>query len=287
MVKASGLRGRGGAGFPTGLKWTFLPQEPSRPDLPLRQRRRERAGHVQQPHPDGGGSAPGARRASSSAATRRSATTAYIYLRYEYPLAWQRAAAGDRRVLRRRLSGQEHPRQRVLARHLPAPRRGGVHLRRRDRADRKPGRQAGLAADQAAVSRPSKARSASRRSSTTSRRWPASRTSSTAASTGSSRSACRPIRTTRATPAATGRSCTASAGTSTSRAASKLPLGVTVRELIDEHGGGVWKGRKAKAAIPGGISMGLLTAERVRHARSISTARARSAAWAWAPRRSS
>src|SRR3954468_10644350 len=26
VVKASGLRGRGGAGFPTGLKWTFLPK---------------------------------------------------------------------------------------------------------------------------------------------------------------------------------------------------------------------------------------------------------------------
>ena len=25
QTKASGLRGRGGAGFPTGLKWTFLP----------------------------------------------------------------------------------------------------------------------------------------------------------------------------------------------------------------------------------------------------------------------
>ena len=25
-VKASGLRGRGGAGFPTGLKWTFMPK---------------------------------------------------------------------------------------------------------------------------------------------------------------------------------------------------------------------------------------------------------------------
>ncbi|MEN9772758.1 MAG: oxidoreductase (quinone) subunit, partial [Pseudomonadota bacterium] len=24
-VKASGLRGRGGAGFPTGLKWSFMP----------------------------------------------------------------------------------------------------------------------------------------------------------------------------------------------------------------------------------------------------------------------
>ncbi|HAA91129.1 MAG: NADH-quinone oxidoreductase subunit F [Rhodospirillaceae bacterium] len=28
-MKASGLRGRGGAGFPTGLKWSFMPQEES------------------------------------------------------------------------------------------------------------------------------------------------------------------------------------------------------------------------------------------------------------------
>jgi len=30
-VKASGLRGRGGAGFPTGLKWSFMPKEGDRP----------------------------------------------------------------------------------------------------------------------------------------------------------------------------------------------------------------------------------------------------------------
>jgi NADH-quinone oxidoreductase subunit F len=30
-VKASGLRGRGGAGFPTGLKWSFMPKEKSNP----------------------------------------------------------------------------------------------------------------------------------------------------------------------------------------------------------------------------------------------------------------
>jgi NADH-quinone oxidoreductase subunit F len=39
----------------------------------------------------------------------------------------------------------------------------------------------------------------------------------------------------------------------------ELPLGVTVRELVDVHAGGVWKGRKAKACIPGGLSMGFLT----------------------------
>ncbi len=41
----------------------------------------------------------------------------------------------------------------------------------------------------------------------------------------------------------------------------ELPLGITCRALIDEHAGGVWKGRKAKAAVPGGISMGLLSAD--------------------------
>ncbi len=30
-VKTSGLRGRGGAGFPTGLKWSFMPKSDSRP----------------------------------------------------------------------------------------------------------------------------------------------------------------------------------------------------------------------------------------------------------------
>ncbi len=38
----------------------------------------------------------------------------------------------------------------------------------------------------------------------------------------------------------------------------EAPLGITARELIEDFGGGVWKNRKAKAAVPGGISMGFL-----------------------------
>lgn len=39
----------------------------------------------------------------------------------------------------------------------------------------------------------------------------------------------------------------------------ELPMGISVRELISEHGGGVWKNRKAKGVIPGGNSMGFMT----------------------------
>ena len=34
-VKKSNLRGRGGAGFPTGLKWSFVPKESAKPKYVL------------------------------------------------------------------------------------------------------------------------------------------------------------------------------------------------------------------------------------------------------------
>ncbi|MGO9597557.1 MAG: NADH-ubiquinone oxidoreductase-F iron-sulfur binding region domain-containing protein, partial [Isosphaeraceae bacterium] len=39
----------------------------------------------------------------------------------------------------------------------------------------------------------------------------------------------------------------------------EAPLGITVRQLVDHFGGGVWKGRRAKAAVLGGLSTGLVT----------------------------
>jgi len=41
----------------------------------------------------------------------------------------------------------------------------------------------------------------------------------------------------------------------------ELPMGIPLRKLIDGHAGGVWKGRKLKAVIPGGSSAHVLTAE--------------------------
>ncbi|MER3416479.1 MAG: NADH-quinone oxidoreductase subunit F [Gemmataceae bacterium] len=40
----------------------------------------------------------------------------------------------------------------------------------------------------------------------------------------------------------------------------ELPLGITAKQLIEEYAGGVWKARRAKAVIPGGLSMGFLSA---------------------------
>ena len=52
MVRDSKLKGRGGAGFPTGIKWNFAAAEKRASQVHHLQRRRGRAGHLQRPaHP--------------------------------------------------------------------------------------------------------------------------------------------------------------------------------------------------------------------------------------------
>ncbi len=43
----------------------------------------------------------------------------------------------------------------------------------------------------------------------------------------------------------------------------ELPMGITLREIIYDHAGGVKKGRKLKAVIPGGISTPVLPADKI------------------------
>jgi len=92
IVRASNLRGRGGAGFPTGLKWSFLPENYSGPIYFCVNADESEPGtfvnRVQiehDPHQVLEGTI------ISCYATR--ASTAYIYLRYEYLLCWKRMQA--------------------------------------------------------------------------------------------------------------------------------------------------------------------------------------------------
>ena len=116
----------------------------------MRQRRRERAGDLQQPPPAGARPPPDDRGDPD------------LLLRHQGvdglplpPLRVHRRhpdhGAGDRRGPRGRPARQEHPRLGLRPGDLRPPRRRGLHLRRGDRPDREPRRQARLAPDQAAV----------------------------------------------------------------------------------------------------------------------------------------
>ena len=126
VVKASGSARPRRRGLSHRPQVDLPAQGPSRPDLPVRQRRRERAVHLQQSHPHGGGSAPGARRHHPR--LLRHAGQHGLRL---HPLRIRPAASAPcRRPSTRLYAGeparQEHPRQGLPPRRLsctaaPAP----------------------------------------------------------------------------------------------------------------------------------------------------------------------
>ena len=90
IVKASRLRGRGGAGFPTGLKWTFLPKDHPGPIYFCLNADESEPGTFnnrilmeEDPHQV----LEGLIISCFATESRRPLTST---LRYEYPLAWQR-----------------------------------------------------------------------------------------------------------------------------------------------------------------------------------------------------
>ena len=118
-VKLSGLRGRGGAGFPTRHQVAARsPNAPGGPEIHRLQRRRGRQRHLRRPHADGGRSLLPDRGHDRSPGLAVGATKGFIYLRSEYPHAFAHAAArrsrspqgGAARRDRRRLRQALRPR---------------------------------------------------------------------------------------------------------------------------------------------------------------------------------
>jgi NADH-quinone oxidoreductase subunit F len=257
VVKASGLRGRGGAGFPTGVKWTFLPKDHPGPiymcvnaDESEPCTFNNRILMEQDPHQVLEGII------LSSYAVK--ASVAYLYIRYEYgpaTRAMQRAIdeAYSANLLGRNIQGKD------FSLDVFIHRGAGAYIC---------GEETGLIESLEGK-----------------RAWPRIKPPFPAVE-GAFRKptivnnietmACVPhiiergadwFKTIGVPPdpknprdaGSYGPKLYCISGHVNTPCCVELPLGVTVRELVEKHGGGVWKGRKAKGCIPGGISMGLMT----------------------------
>ena len=107
-MKASGLRGRGGAGFPTGLKWSFMPKAVGRAAaLSRRQRRRVGARHLQGPRDHAARSAYAGRGLPDRRLRHGRAYRLHLRPRRVHPRA-RAPAGGGRPGLRGRLIGKNN-----------------------------------------------------------------------------------------------------------------------------------------------------------------------------------
>lgn len=259
LVKRSGLRGRGGAGFPTGLKWTFLPQDTRGPVYFLLNADESEPGTFNNrvlmeddPHQVLEGMI------ISCFATR--ATTAYFYMRYEYPLAWQRVQAAVDECYRAGYLGQNilgsgysldiflH---RGAGAYICGEETGLIESLEGKRAW--PRIKPPFPAVEGVFRRPTVVNNVETVACVT---HIAARGAEWFRSIGVPPDPSDPR-----DPGSFGPKLYCLSGHVEKPGCYEAPLGLTVRELIDRFGGGVWKGRRAKAAIPGGISMGLLKAD--------------------------
>jgi len=259
IVKASGLRGRGGAGFPTGLKWTFLPQNHPGPIYFCLNADESEPGTFnnrilmeEDPHQVVEGLI------LSCYATN--ASTAYFYMRCEYPLAWERMqravdecyAAG---YLGKNILGSPYSLDIFLHRgagaYICGEETGLIESLEGKRAW--PRIKPPFPAVEGAFRKPTVVNNVETVACV---RHIMERGADWFKSMGVPPDPNNPR-----DAGSYGPKLYCLSGHINKPGCYEAPLGLTVTELIERFGGGVWKGRKAKTAIPGGISMGLLKAD--------------------------
>ena len=151
-VKASGLRGRGGAGFPTGLKWSFMPKQSDRPCYLVVNADESEPGTCKDrdiirhdPHKLVEG--------CLVAGFAMGACAAYIYIRGEFANEAKVLQAAIDEAYAAGLIGKDACGSGYAFDVYPASRRRRLYLRRGDRTAGEPGRQEGHAAAEAAIPR--------------------------------------------------------------------------------------------------------------------------------------
>ncbi len=259
VVKQSGLRGRGGAGFPTGLKWTFLPKDHPGPIYFCMNADESEPGTFnnrilmeEDPHQVIEGLI------ISAYATR--ATTAYIYLRYEYPGCYRRMQQAidscyEKGYLGKDILGSGYSLDiylhRGAAAYICGEETGLIESLEGKRAW--PRIKPPFPAVEGLFRKPTvvnNVETAACVKQILDRGVDWFRSIGVAPDPKNPRD-----------PGSLGPKLYCLSGHVERPGCYEAPLGITARELIDEYGGGVWKGRKAKAVIPGGISMGVLGPE--------------------------
>jgi NADH-quinone oxidoreductase subunit F len=256
-VKASGLRGRGGAGFPTGLKWTFLPKDHPGPiymcinaDESEPCTFNNRILMEEDPHQVLEGII------LSCYATK--ASTAYLYLRYEYGRSYRVLQQAinelyNNNLLGRNILGKEFHLDIFLHRgagaYICGEETGLIESLEGKRAW--PRIKPPFPAVEGAFCKPTVVNNIETVACVT---HIIDRGADWFKSMGVPPDPKNPR-----DAGSYGPKLYCISGHVNKPGCVELPLGITVRELVDRHGGGVWKGRKAKGCIPGGISMGLMT----------------------------
>jgi NADH-quinone oxidoreductase subunit F len=257
VVKDSGLRGRGGAGFPCGVKWTFLPKDHPGPIYLCVNADESEPGTFnnrilmeEDPHQVLEGII------LACYATR--ASTAYIYLRYEYGRCYRvmQSAIDEayaNNLLGRNILGKDFPLDVYLHRgagaYICGEETGLIESLEGKRAW--PRIKPPFPAIEGAFRKPTVVNNVETLACVT---HIVDRGADWFKSMGVPPDPKNPR-----DAGSYGPKLYCISGHVNKPGCVELPLGVTVRELVDKHGGGVWKGRKAKGCIPGGLSMGFLT----------------------------
>ncbi len=257
MVKDSGLRGRGGAGFPTGLKWTFLPKDHPGPIYLCINADESEPGTFnnrilmeQDPHQliEGIAIACHAIRSNS----------AYLYVRYEYGLSYRVLDAAIKEcyaagILGKNIFGKGFNLDIVLHRgaaaYICGEETGLIESLEGKRAW--PRIKPPFPAIEGLFRKPTIVNNVETLCCVTQilargKDW--FRSIGVQPDPNNPRDA-----------GSLGPKLYTVAGHVNNPGCFEVPLGITARDLIDNHAGGVWKGRKAKAVVPGGISMGFFS----------------------------